>query len=391
MVKPELLQKGIYYSLIVYALSSAISIAAGNIATSLAFIFAVLMWCFHKDEVPGHMPRRFWLALGFFLTTFFLSSLFAYDPLVALRRILTNLYRMSPLFFAAYFIKDRCQVFTLAVLIAISAVIADTYALWQGVHGNYRAAAFSSHPMILAGCLIQVIPMCMIMGLHEINLSAKFRAIFYGAMLLSLITLFFNGTRGAWIAVAFILGLYFFYSLRRLKKAAVVIGLLVIMFSVMFCISPAGQERFMSIFDMNNQSNHERLLMWTSAWQMFRDHPLTGVGVGNYTEQYQTRYILPEAKERDQRHAHNNLFHVLAETGIIGTIGFLGLFGYITAHAVQKYTTTLDAWGLVIILVTITLFTQGLTEYNYGNSAVMRLYWMITGLAFVSFRHGRMT
>lgn len=384
----ELLHKGAYYSLMVYAFFSSISIAAGNIATSLAFIFAVLMVWLHRDGIPGHMPRRFWLALGFFLITFLVSAIFAYDSLDALRRTLTNLYRMTPFFLAVYFVKDRRQAVTLTAIIAISAIIADAYAIWQGIHGNSRAAAFGAHPMILAGYLIQVIPLCMIIGLHETNLSVKIRAIFCGGTVLSLVGLFFNGTRGAWIAVAFILALYFIYSLRRFKKAALVIGLAFIVFSGMLFGTSAGQKRVMSIFDINNQSNHERLLLWTSAWQMFQDHPLTGVGAGNYAKQYQTRYILPEAKERKLGHAHNNLLHILAETGIIGILGFLGLFGYIIAHAMRYDSATPDTWVLVTILVTVSLFTQGLTEYNYGNSAVMRLYWMITGLAFASLRRG---
>lgn len=55
---------------------------------------------------------------------------------------------------------------------------------------------------------------------------------------------------------------------------------------------------------------------------MFRDHPVLGVGLGQYKDNYQQKYILPQAKEPYLTHAHNNFLPMLAENGIIGFAGF---------------------------------------------------------------------
>ncbi|WP_425058561.1 hypothetical protein SCACP_32200 [Sporomusa carbonis] len=39
---------------------------------------------------------------------------------------------------------------------------------------------------------------------------------------------------------------------------------------------------------------------------------------------------------------------------------------------------------LALLLVTISLMVQGLTEYNFDDSAVIRMYWFIVGLAYVA-------
>jgi O-antigen ligase len=60
----------------------------------------------------------------------------------------------------------------------------------------------------------------------------------------------------------------------------------------------------------------ERLAHWEAAWGMLEDHPLLGVGVGNYVPTYPS-YALPGWKD-PLGHAHNYYLHVAAETGIAG-------------------------------------------------------------------------
>ena len=38
-------------------------------------------------------------------------------------------------------------------------------------------------------------------------------------------------------------------------------------------------------------------------------------------------------------------------------------------------------WGYMLFFVTIGLLLQGLTEFNFGNAAVIRLYWLLAGVA----------
>jgi O-antigen ligase len=61
---------------------------------------------------------------------------------------------------------------------------------------------------------------------------------------------------------------------------------------------------------------------WNAARLMAREHPYVGVGLGGYQREYLKRQL-----GWDSSHAYNIVLHVLAETGAIGLVGWLALWG----------------------------------------------------------------
>lgn len=377
MTDSHALDKSIYFFLMLYAFSSTISIAASNISVSLAL--CLLLVRYYKKPFTIEFPKGLAIVIGLFIATALVSSLFAYQPLVAVERVWAYLFRMAPLILTVLVVRELKQVTQLMLVLSASIMIADIYAIWQGLHGDYRASAFSAHPMILAGYLIQLIPLFLVLAIQDRKLSNRIRYVFLLTIGLSCIALLFNGTRGAWIAVAVTILLLSFFYLKRSPKVALAIVIAFVLFSAIAINLPQVNDRLQTIISSHG-SNTERVLMWKSAWHMFTDHWLLGVGPNNYGELYRNQYILPEAKERDQGHAHNNYLHIMAEIGIVGFMAFCLMFGYILY---KKYRDASNGqlWGTAVMLVTVSLLIQGVTEYNFGNSAVMRLYWFILGLS----------
>lgn len=66
----------------------------------------------------------------------------------------------------------------------------------------------------------------------------------------------------------------------------------------------------------------ERLAHWQAAVGMINDHPWLGVGFGNYEVAY-PRYALMNWKY-PLGHAHNYYLNMLAETGIVGFLSYVG-------------------------------------------------------------------
>ena len=380
MTGSHALDKSIYYLLMLYAFSSTISIAASNISISLAL--CLLLFRYYRKPFAIEFPKGLAIVIGLFFATALVSAIFAYQPLVAFERVWAYLFRMAPLILTVFIVREPKQVTQLMLVLSASIMISDIYAIWQGLHGNYRASAFSSHPMILAGFLLQLIPLFLVFAVEDKKLSYKVRYFLYFVSGLSCLALLFNGTRGAWLAVAFTTIMYAILSLKRNpKRTMVVLLVLVLVVGSVIGLSKILHERMDSITDIAHSANAERVLMWKSAWHMFADHWLLGVGPNNYGELYRSQYILPEAQERGLGHAHNNYLHTMAELGIVGFMTFCLMFGYIL------YTKYSDAsngqvWGTAVMLVTVSLLIQGVTEYNFGNSAVMRLYWFILGLSY---------
>lgn len=89
------------------------------------------------------------------------------------------------------------------------------------------------------------------------------------------------------------------------------------------------------------------------AWQMFKDHPLTGVGLNNFTVAMD-RYGYIPATTRFLQPVHNIYLLILSETGLIGTTGFLYLLlqgralKYRYGLALLLFLGLFDHWPLTL-------------------------------------------
>jgi O-antigen ligase len=68
-------------------------------------------------------------------------------------------------------------------------------------------------------------------------------------------------------------------------------------------------------------ANAERLAHWIAGLRMFFDHPILGVGIGNYPNAYPQYFITIFVNSLG--HAHNYYINIAAETGFIGLIVYL--------------------------------------------------------------------
>ena len=96
------------------------------------------------------------------------------------------------------------------------------------------------------------------------------------------------------------------------------------------------------------------------SWQMFRDHPIFGVGFGRFYDRK-----LPYLSDRSQNfeleslrplHHHNTLLSVLTETGLVGFAAFVGVFAVwirtawrLTANS--KSASWVHAQGLLMLAI----------------------------------------
>ena len=377
-----------YGSIVLMALLSAVSIAGVNIALGLATLLVV--GGIYRKEINGqYIDKSIAIACLVFLLTVLVSGIGAQQPWAAVERALNYFFRMLPFFLILVLCKKNKQLWILLGAGAVSLLLADGYALWQGFHGNLRAQAFHSHPMMLAGFLVQWIPVLTLLAAVDFGkqlVLKKYWSWGIGCLwLLSMAALAVNGTRGAWLGVLLLLLVLGVALLRKQKKVLVLGGVVLLLLLGIAGQNQGLQERVATLGDASFQSNSERLLMWQSAWNMFLDQPLTGVGAQNYARQYQNQYISPLAKERDQMHAHNNFLQILAEQGLIGFTAFVLLFGIILWRGWQGMKKN-SFWGYMLFFATLGLLLQGLTEFNFGNSAVIRLYWLLAGIATVGIR-----
>jgi O-antigen ligase len=124
---------------------------------------------------------------------------------------------------------------------------------------------------------------------------------------------------------------------------------------------------------------------------MFYDHPVLGVGAGNYENNYQ-QYAqeLGIDLRLEERQSHSLYVQILSETGILGMLAFGGIIFTLMLNLIKarRSINEIDGgkdwnmyirsiqWAIVSYLVT-SLFLHG---------AYMRNFWVLIALAIASLR-----
>jgi O-antigen ligase len=88
-------------------------------------------------------------------------------------------------------------------------------------------------------------------------------------------------------------------------------------------------QKAASIFDPENVTRKERLMLWQKTLLMIGDHPLTGVGAGNWKIVFPSYGLEGTRSESGMVHfvqPHNDYLWVAAETGITGVLAYCAVF-----------------------------------------------------------------
>lgn len=370
----------IFYFLAGYALFSSLSVAIGNIFLGLALaVFLLRMACYRGDLV-GRLTyfRGFFRVVSLMLAIALLSAAFSEDFFVGGKVFLNYyIYRLMGMVLIILFVRSKKRLLVLLGLVLVSFLINDINCVRQGIYGLApRPDGFIPY-MTFGGILSMLIPIILLLS---IRLTGFWRLGMTVLLFLSLAAGILNSTRGMWLSVAITAPVAAFLIVQDKKKFLVGGITMLLTFYGLFQYVPVFQQRIVSVWQMDYQSNAERLLIWHSSWNMFVDHPVLGVGFGQYEHAYQTKYILPEAKERSLGHAHSNVMQMLGERGILGEAAFLIMWLYFMYFGLRGWWRTKNPAYLAFFSVVLGLMLQGLTEYNMGNSVVTKLFWFLLGL-----------
>ena len=139
------------------------------------------------------------------------------------------------------------------------------------------------------------------------------------ASLLMILAIGLSFSRGAYLGLlagVLFFALIFFKKSGVLGKALLAAGAILVL--MLIFNSNIISQRLASSFNSKEGSNAERYKNWVQATEIIRDHPLGGVGLGNYA-----RMIDPTAADRSSIYAHNLFLDIAAETGILNSTIFL--------------------------------------------------------------------
>lgn len=366
-----------------FALLSFVSIAVGNVLLGIATLCFLIYAVRNKDTLQLQ-NKTYYAAIGIFIVTMLISALTSGDIGKGMKAWADLwIWRVMPFVIITLSVKEACAAKKILACALVSVSIGFICLIYQGVSGESRAAGFFGHPMTFAGYLCIFLPVLLVCFLDR-EIYGRWRWLAGFGVVLGCFALLFNATRGAWLALTpvllFIIG---YYLLKKNKLAILCLALVVAAGAGLSQYKPFV-KRLATVTDTRKfQSNTERLLIWHSAYEMFKDHPVVGVGLGQYKDNYQKKYISPKAKEPYLSHAHNNFLQMLAENGIVGFAGFLTLLAAFIGYSFKRFWQEKNPYALMMSMSALALVLQGFTEYNFGNSAVMKSFWLAQGCLFV--------
>lgn len=367
----------------IMACITRLSMAIGQITYVIAIILTgVLIYRQrHTYEIPEYV-KKYAKAYGIMLLFLFPAVLFTGNIGVSFKEFVNVWLWRVPVFAVIVLgIKNRKTLFTmLATFLAVFGIDC-LVAFIQPVIGYVpRGYGFGSSPLTIAGIMVMITPV-MLVALWD----SAFPKYVKQSSLFALFSMFFgmhgNQSRGSWI---FTLLLFPFSSWKYIwaKKKHLILSLVVIATVIsLFASEPFYVKKFYSIANTTTDgSNLGRFYVWQSSFNMFKDYPLTGVGIGQWRDYYELMYRLPQERQH-LYHAHSNFFQLISEVGSIGFTGVVGVYLFFVINSFKNWLKDKNPYDLAACGAIIGyVFLFGQFEYTLDNSSGLRIMYFILGI-----------
>ncbi len=302
------------------------------------------------------------IAIGFYLTWLFITSISSSNPLVSFKVLITRLWFLSSFYILAFsWFKKRSGIHSFVKSYIYGLFIVAVYTIYS--HASYgfehEAAHWvmspffkdhTSYGMALALILPFSVYMCRYSG------STEKRAIFIVILTVLIIAVILSYTRAAWLSLVVSLIVFIIMKLRIKFVTLSLVSSLVVGFIWLF------QTEIMMVLEKNSQdssdsfiehiesmtnvstdaSNLERINRWKSALRLFNERPHLGWGAGTYQFEYapyQNYYekTIISTNAGNMGNAHSEYLTALSETGWPGLLFFLILIVVIFTYSIVLY------------------------------------------------------
>lgn len=267
--------------------------------------------------------------------------------------------------------------------LVLAVVLGSSMVAWLGIKqyveqlhagggANWRIFSTFYNPNLLAGYLELALPLCFVGAVVSSERASKMVLGF--AFALNLVAFLLTGSKGGLLALGgatvAMLAAWALTSphavrvpVKRLVPVALVIALLI------FLAGRPLLPRLLAAFGSESNSSQFRWLLWKSTWQIFRDHPWCGTGIGTFASIY-PKYAIAGFT----RMAHENYLQMASEGGIGLAVVFLALLatGIVAAtRVISSDDRESSLWGCGLLGSLVAFSIHGLVDYT----------WYVPGIA----------
>lgn len=341
----------------------------------IAFLIFIVLWWFHRtlqERRRVFLPiSPFYIAIALFTIVSGLTAFSAFS----LSFWLTEWLKWLTILVLILIISDtvdgnRWQWISFGLVIAgVGNAIVGLYIFFGGsgadhllINGRFfRAFGTFGQPNPFGGFMGLLLPIALMSAYgylihlyqywrlqHKLHFMTSVQLSFYTlASLIMLAGLIASWSRGAWLGFVVSVAVMIFALPRKLWQSVLlslsalilVLGLWLgdfIPASIMQRVTSSTEELF-SFSDVRgvditsaNYAIVERLAHWQAALNMVKEHPWLGIGLGNYELAYDEFRLVNW--DEALGHAHNYYLNILAETGMIGFLAYVGMWLIIVGY-----------------------------------------------------------
>lgn len=276
-----------------------------------------------------------------------------------------------------------------AVLQRIAGIEADASLTDLNLNENMPGRLFGTlgNPNNFAEYLVLIMPVGLAYALNIDDKKKKTGALLL--MLLPLAALLGTYSRSSWISFA--VSMVVFVVMWNRKSIPFWILLVV-------CLLPFLPEsiwnRILTIGNLEDSSSAYRLNIWKGSFDMIKDYPISGIGLGPgaFTEIF-PMYALENT--RVAPHSHMQFLEVWVEMGIIGLLSFVWLSVALVRRCMKNWWSTPSTKIRTVMAAGAASMTaiaiNGIFEYLWFYPRVMFIFFITVGFIMAAAKCSRET
>lgn len=232
---------------------------------------------------------------------------------------------------------------------------------------QHRAIAFFESPNYLAMYLVP--PALLAFGYY----FSKNKPGRYWLLLIPLSAIVLTYSRGAMVAL--LTGLVLIVSAKKSFRLAVISSAVVLLISIILLLALPHVG--------GSGGDQARTYIWNQAAQLIRDHPILGIGPGQFNGELNARLPANTYYQQSVReyalHAHNILLNFWLSGGVLALGGFVWLMVATIRRLLIAPGELIIRYGLLAALMAILI--HGTVDTTYFKNDLALHFWLIIGLS----------
>lgn len=347
-----------------------------------------------KEEACKRTPMDYCVVV--FAGVFFVLMLFSPSIVIAIEGFRVLVQYILWYFAVVQLLKDKVDAKNLLMIFTCMVGILAIHGVYQYIVGvempetwvesseNIRTRVYSifTSPNIFGSLLVLATPITVSMIMIEKKIRRK---LFYSVLCVCMLgALVFTYSRGAWLGLACAIGVYVLLKDKRLIIPAVIGAILVLIFV------PSISNRLLFMFSgdyISSSLRGGRLIRWITALQILEEHPLTGLGLGQFGGAVAMNHGLSAIVKGESVatfYMDNNYLKIAAESGIIGLGIFVWLMYQVITVSIKTIGVTTDKtmkeMEIGILAGLSGVIFHNLVENVFEVPMMVSMFWMLVAV-----------